>query len=360
MLDTQMRPESTPFPILDFGESQAWEWPAQPFAWRHLPPPNNGVVQPCRIETASGTAVLGEMLDFDPVSGLLGFRSAADNPTVSLAFSRFRRLTLTVPLRAAPQTRGAPAERVPAAAQARAYTLHPSRAGQAPAMTGCTAGHVETDAGLYLFTPVDEEAALERVFVPRSAYSRCDFGPSAAEVAARLWCAGPRELLAAIGRQQCMPVLPIGQSLLALGLLTPAQLDRALGRSAGDLPLGESLVAAGVISQADLQTALAHKMGYPLVDLSRFPLDPSALARLPQGIAERYRVLPLMLDGERLIVAVDSPSRVTQLRSLQDYAQTAIVPVLAQGIQILLALRSNDLWTQHHVRDRSGFRQTLL
>jgi hypothetical protein len=359
MHPTHMRHESTPFPTLDFGELQAWEWPAQPFAWRHLPPPNDSTAQPCRIETASGTAVQGEMLEFDPVAGHLGFRSSADSPSVCLAFARFRRLTLLAPLRAAPQIRGAPAERVPAAAQVRAYTLHPAHPGRAPALTGFTAGHVETDAGLYLFTPVDDEAGLERVFVPRSAYSRCEFGPSAEEVAARLWCAVPSELLAAIERQRRMPVLRIGQSLLALGLLTQTQLDRALARMSGDLPLGEALVADGLISHADLQTALAHKMGYPFVDLSRFPVDPSALARLPPGAAERHRVLPLMLDKEKLIVAVDNPSRVTQLQALQSYTQTIIVPVLAHRVQILHALKLNDLWRQH-AHDRPGFQPTLL
>ena len=30
----------------------------------------------------------------------------------------------------------------------------------------------------------------------------------------------------------------------------------------------------------DLQTALAHKMGYPLVDLTRFPIDVLAARKL--------------------------------------------------------------------------------
>jgi len=112
-------------------------------------------------------------------------------------------------------------------------------------MIGRTAGYVEAAAGLYLFTPIDEEAALQRVFVPRCAYSHCEFGPSAEEIAARLWIGSPAELLDAIERQERMPVLPIGQSLLALGLLTPAQLDRELAKPAGDRPLGEALVATG-------------------------------------------------------------------------------------------------------------------
>ena len=92
------------------------------------------------------------------------------------------------------------------------------------------------------------------------------------------------------------------------------------------------------MSRADLQTALAHKMGFPLVDLERFPLDPQALALLPRRLAISHRVLPLLLDQERLIVAVDRPGRVLKLRQLDAYAQMPIVPVLALKSQILVAL----------------------
>jgi hypothetical protein len=119
----------------------------------------------------------------------------------------------------------------------------------------------------------------------------------------------------------------------------------------GDSPLGESLVATGLISHADLQTAIAHKMGYPMVDLNRFPIDLLAVAKVPKDIAARHRMLPLMIDQGRLIVAVDRPSRVTELRSLHLHLQTPIVPVLASAMQIAVALDrlSPDVWSQHVV-----------
>mgnify|MGYP001764087779 CR=1 FL=1 len=289
------------------------------------------------------------MLNFNPVAGNITFASTADGDPVLLAFSRFRRLTLTTPLRGVKHSLGSRVERLPLAAQERDYRLH--GASHVPPMNGRTTGYVEADAGLYLFTPVDEDAALQRVFVPRWAYSHCEFGPSAEEIAARLWISSPAVLLEAIERQEHMPVLPIGQSLLALGLLTQAQLDRELAKPAGDRPLGESLVAAGLISEADLQTAIAHKMGYPMVDLNRFPIDLAAVAKVPKDTAARHRMLPLMIDQGRLIVAVDRPSRVTELRSLHLYLQTPIVPVLASAMQITVALERllPDVWSQQVV-----------
>lgn len=335
------------FPTLLDEAPDPWEWPAPPFGWQHFSAPVNDDAQPCRIETHSGRVLDGEMLGFDPIGRRLTLRLRADSSGGWVSFSQCRRLTLTTPLKPQPRTAGALAERVPVAAQEREYSLH-SR-GEAAPMSGRTAGHVEAPEGMYLFTPVDEEASLQRVFVPRSSYARCEFGPSAEEVAARLWVASPSELLQAIELQKRKPVLPLGQSLLALGLLTKYQLDRALARRSDGMPLGESLVAAGVISSSDLQTALAHKMGYPLVDLTRFPIESVALSKLSPRLAESCRAAPLMLDKDRLIVAVDRPSRLSKLQAVHAFAGLKLVPVLAPKSQILvLALerQSGNAWSQ--------------
>jgi type II secretion system (T2SS) protein E len=345
---------SSPFPILIDDGPELWQWPVPPYVWRHIPAPGNDVAQPCRVESAAGTAVDGLMLGFDPSAGTLAFRIAENAPVVTLPFSRFRRLTLTVPLQRAPTLAGAPMERVPAAAQEREYRIRFS--GRAQALTGRTAGYVETARGLYLFTPVDEEASLQRVFVPLSADSSYEFGTSAEEVAATQWLSTPEALLEAIERQHRMPVGLLGESLLALGLLKRDQLNRVLATQSGDKPIGELLVAEGIISRADLNTALAHKMGYPLVDLARFPIDPAALAKLPHRIAAGYRVVPLLLDKDRLVVAVDKPSRAVRLNALHAYAQIKVVPVLASKTQMMLAFErlSHDLWSSY-VMHRPAF-----
>jgi hypothetical protein len=273
--------KSTPFPTVVFEAPEQTDWPLLPLDWHHLPPPPKGTPQACAIESPSGATVLGEMLDFDVPAARIVFRPNAGK-TGYLAFSRFRRLTLVEPLRGVLPFAGAPLERVPVARQERDYNLQPSGSGQAAPMRGRTVGHVETAAGLYLFAPIEDEAALQRVFVPRSAYSHCSFGLSTEEIAAKQWITTPQALLDAIERQNKAPVLPIGQSILALGLLTQAQLDRALAKPSSGVPLGEALVAARLISQADLHTAIAHKMGYPVVDLRRFPVDPLVIAKVPK------------------------------------------------------------------------------
>lgn len=300
------------------------------------------------------------MLAFEPAERRLTLRIRTDSSGGWVSFSQFHRLTLSTPLQPLAPIGSTPVERVPAAAQERKYALHSS--GTAAPLIGRTAGHVEAPEGMYLFTPVDDEASLQRVFVPRSSYVRCEFGQSAEEVAAKLWIASPVELLQAIELQQSRPVLPIGQSLLALGMVTKHQLDRALARRPDGMPLGESLVAAGMLTSSDLKTALAHKMGYPLVDLTRFPIETAALSKLSPRLALSCRAIPLMLDKERLIVAVDRPSRVGKLRTVHAFAQLTVVTVLAPKTQILLLAMerlSSSVWSQA-VPENSGLFLTTV
>jgi hypothetical protein len=332
---------------MPLGES--WEWPHPPFAWRYAIADHDGVSHPCRIETGSGKVIDAAMLGLDPMRGMLSFRMRDDGEPIELPFARFRRLTLTTPLRPPEPLAGAPVERVPAAAHRRDYRLQSGEDDPAP-LTGATAGFVEADEGLYLFPPIDDGRSLLRAFVPRWACSKRTFGASAQEIAAARWVAEPARLLEAIEHQRRMPVLPLGQSLLALGMVTQDQLDRALAQPRGDLPLGERMVADGVISRSNLQTALAHKMGYPYVDLARFPIDPQAAKKVGLRLAVDSRALPVMLDGQRLIVVVDRPSRAVKLRGLRAFAQLSIVPELASKSQILEALTrlaQQDVWVEH-------------
>lgn len=335
-------------PLLTLPLDEAWEWPRPPFAWRHSTGVEDGTPGPCRIEMRDGSVVEGRLLTIEPAHARARLQPPGEGEPIEMPLAAMLRLTLTAPLEPASRMADAPLERVPAAAQEREYRLHASEA--TPPSIGRTCGYIEAAEGLYLFTPLDEERSLLRVFIPRSAYVRCTFGASAQEIAAARWIADPQAQLQAIERQQRMPVLPIGRSLLELGMLTPAQLERALAEQQPDTPLGEMLVARGMLSRSDLRTALAHKMGFPLVDLARFPIQPEAAKRLPLRVALESSSLPIMVDGQRLIVVMDRPSRAAKLRHVRAFAQLSIVPVLASKSRILDALTrlsQQDVWSEN-------------
>ncbi|MBC7698937.1 MAG: Flp pilus assembly complex ATPase component TadA [Massilia sp.] len=151
----------------------------------------------------------------------------------------------------------------------------------------------------------------------------------------------PEQLLAAIEQQGKMPMVRIGEALMALGMINHAQLEDALERQKRDrsVPLGELLVSQGLVSRLDLQTALARKMGYPLVDLDKFPIEAEGLRKVPFTVAHRLMTVPLLLRDGSLIVAVEDPSKRLTLSELEFITQCKIVPVLAQHTQLEFAIK---------------------
>jgi hypothetical protein len=104
-------------------------------------------------------------------------------------------------------------------------------------------------------------------------------------------------------------------------------------------------------------------MGSPLVDIDKFPIDPEAMAQLPARLAIKFRAVPLMVDGRRLILAVDSPARVNDLKNLRKVQDIDYVAVLAPKLQILRKLDQlqADDWSDHVPKNLDrGFNSTQI
>ncbi|MET0519804.1 MAG: ATPase, T2SS/T4P/T4SS family [Burkholderiaceae bacterium] len=140
------------------------------------------------------------------------------------------------------------------------------------------------------------------------------------------------QLMQAIEQQARMPMVRIGEALLALELISQAQLDEALIQQREDrsVPLGELLVRKGGVTRQALQSALARKMGYPLVDVETFPVEPTAVTKLPYAVAKRLEVLPLVLREGRLIVAMEDPTRRDALDEVEFISQLKVTPTLTK------------------------------
>jgi hypothetical protein len=324
-------------------------WPRPPYACDDSPQARAAGVRASRIETLAGAPIGGELVGFDIDAQALRFRVSPDGEPLELPFARFRRLTLSAPWRLDAAARHAPHERLSTATHERSWqaTLF-----DGSTMTGHTLGFVQRPEGWYLYEPIDDGDAVRPLFVPAAACRSMQFGTSSAERAAARWIGSREELQLALEAQRRAPLRSVGEALLELGFVTRAELERALHDASLDpaLPLGERLVAAGVLDRADLNTALAYKMGTPMVDLTRFPIEPGAAGRLPLATLREHRALPLMRDGQRLVVAVDELGRVAKLQALAAPAGLQVVPVLAPTGRLSMALRGlpqhvgDDVW----------------
>jgi hypothetical protein len=342
-----------PLPTIVVDATYDWQWPRPPIACE-VPDVRPDASEPCRVDTTTGVSVTGDLVHFDADSAQMRFRMSRGGEPVLLPFSRVRRLTLTTPWRVARPLPGAPVERVPPQAQLRSFVANLSGGGS---LFGVTRGHVDHPAGTFLFVPGDEDGTLMRQFIPRSACSGIEFGASTEEQAARHWISTREALVAALAEQGRQRIVPLGEALLELGLVGRDALDQALRdtRVPAGMPMGERLVYLGLIDRGDLNAALAHKMGYPMVNLTLLPVDRRCASVLGVAAMLEHRALPVLLEPDRLVVAVDELASLSALKALESLAGRPVVPVLASRGQLSIALaqasQGTDVWA-HNVPTR--------
>lgn len=91
--------------------------------------------------------------------------------------------------------------------------------------------------------------------------------------------------------------LPLGERLIAAGLITRDQLQVALTeQSRRDEPLGRILVRLGLISEGVMRDTLGESLGHDSIDLATVIPDPDALLMVPKDVARRYHLLPINFD----------------------------------------------------------------
>jgi len=332
---------------------------------------------PCELVGPTGGTTRVRLIEFDGEAGTALLQAPQARKPVAIRFEQFLRLALLTPVPPLPSFGGDKKKFRPEFY----HVTHKS--GQTS--FGLTLGVVDRPAGLFLFEPVDEQASIRRVFIPRAGMARFHLGaeaealitPAASTTAAEVEAVSPsasaapapaslpsraekvaeilsetpattaKELEVGIARQARMPIVRLGEALVALGHISAQQLQAAIEEQRSDrgVPIGELLVRKGLVTRENLQSALARKMGYPVVDLSKFPPDMEALVLVNKALAIRVQALPLMVRQGRLIVAVEDPSRAKALDEVEFAAGCKVVPVLALAVglpELRMMLRDGE------------------
>ncbi len=132
----------------------------------------------------------------------------------------------------------------------------------------------------------------------------------------------------------------LGQILIEQDLITDDQLQEALKvQERVPKSLGRILIDLQLIKETDLVRALAHQIGLEFVDLSDYPIDPSATALIPEGVARRYRALPIGERDGRLLVAMSDPANVYALDDIRTITGREVEPLVATAADVAAAIR---------------------
>jgi len=102
----------------------------------------------------------------------------------------------------------------------------------------------------------------------------------------------------------------LGELLIDAKVITPLQLRDALleQKNSIDQRLGEVLQHQGLANQEQIDRALCQRFGIAFVNLQRFDIDPKAVKCLPAAFVRKHTVMPILLEGDKLMVAVTDPT----------------------------------------------------
>ena len=157
---------------------------------------------------------------------------------------------------------------------------------------------------------------------------------------ARAPAATRAQLEAAQDNHRTLRHLRLGDALIQENLITMAQRDAALavqGTERGKR-LGEILVEMGAVSRESVRRVLVERLGIPVVDLRRFPIDNDALAALPACLAHQHTMMPLFRSAARITVAIENPMAFEALHELEAFCGLKVEPVMASRQDLLHAI----------------------
>ncbi|MCM8760880.1 MAG: Flp pilus assembly complex ATPase component TadA [Candidatus Omnitrophica bacterium] len=124
-------------------------------------------------------------------------------------------------------------------------------------------------------------------------------------------------------------------------LITKEQLDAALDiqkRIGGSL--GKILVWQGYISQKDLMVVMSRQLNIPPIDLSKYKVDKSVIALVPERIVKQYAIMPISKIGNVLTIAMSDPLNIFAIDDIKTLTNYQIQPIIATENDIKEAISS--------------------
>ena len=133
--------------------------------------------------------------------------------------------------------------------------------------------------------------------------------------------------------------LRLGEMLLELGLVNEERIEEALAlQEKRGRRMAQIMVDEGWLAEKDLLRCLAEQLSLPLVWLRSGIVDPEVATTLPEDVARRLGVIPIVRVGNVLSVATNDPQSMPMIETVEDLTGCQVRPVLACSEEILEAL----------------------
>lgn len=131
----------------------------------------------------------------------------------------------------------------------------------------------------------------------------------------------------------------LGESLVEEGIITAEQLKQAqVEEKRSGLHFRKVLVRMGFIAEEDLVVFLSNKMGLPRIELANYLIGSEIIELIPEILARKYELIPVLKIGNRLTCAIVDPWNVFALDELRAKTGFIIEPAVATEAEIKKAL----------------------
>ena len=127
----------------------------------------------------------------------------------------------------------------------------------------------------------------------------------------------------------------LGESLVDEGIVTAEQLKQAQTEAKRQgLRLRQALVKMGFIAEDDLVAFLSSKLGLPKIELGNYLIDSKIVELVPEPLARKYVLIPVLKIGNRLTCAMLDPWNIFALDEIRMKTNLIIEPAVATEEEI--------------------------
>jgi len=123
--------------------------------------------------------------------------------------------------------------------------------------------------------------------------------------------------------------LRMGDILVELGVITPAQLDTALKQpNLEQRRLGAVLVALGFATEEDIDKAVSARLGIPYFTSFEGMLDREVAGLIPEAMARKLLIVPVLRTDDTLSIGMVNPSDTDAIDEVARLSGLHVAPIM--------------------------------
>ncbi len=131
----------------------------------------------------------------------------------------------------------------------------------------------------------------------------------------------------------------IAEMLLEEGLITPRQLEKAIDQQkSSNESLERIIINLGYVTEKEVTEVIGKEMGVPFIDLDEVQIDMELARTVPEHLAQRYKVIPVGQENQKLALAMVDPLNVFAIDDIRLITGFDIEPMISTEESIMRAI----------------------